>query len=96
MRIENPHRAFDDEPVKIMRPDDVAKRFAKAVEEIENEAFLDLDFLFRALEPTNPPALSLIGKEPAEKRGDKQPKREEDAWSRSRVTSLGSLAGGRA
>ena len=68
MRIENADRAFDDQAMQIVRPDDVAKGFAEAVEEIEDEVFLDLDFLLRALELANPPALPLIGEKPADER----------------------------
>ena len=94
VRIEDAHRAFDDQAMQIMRPDDVAKSFAEAVEEIENETFLDLDFLVRAFEPADAPALPLIGQEPADERRRRAAQKEESAWERSRVTSLGFRVGG--
>ena len=35
---------------KSLRPNCFAKRFAQAVQKIEDERFLDLDFFFRTLE----------------------------------------------
>ena len=60
--------------MQIMGPNNVPKSFSEAVKEIKNEAFLDLDFLLRAFQQTNAPTLPLIGKKPAQKRGDKEPK----------------------
>ena len=58
MRIENAGRAFDDQAVQIVRPDRFAKGFAEAVQEIEDERFLDLDFLLRALELADAPVVA--------------------------------------
>ncbi len=73
VRVENAGRTLDDQPVKIVRPDDIAKSFTEAVEEIEDEVFLDLNFFLRAFELPDAPALALIGDEPADERGDEQP-----------------------
>ena len=62
--------------MQIVRPNDIAKGFAETVKEIENEIFFDLNFFIRALEHPDAPALPLIGNEPAEKRGNKQPEEE--------------------
>ena len=50
LRIEDARRAFNNKPMQIARPNRFAKRFAQAVQKIEDERFLDLDFLFRTLE----------------------------------------------
>ncbi len=73
MCIENADRTLDDQPMEIVRPDDVAKGFAEAMEKIEDEIFLDLDFLLRALELQDAPARALISDGPADQRGDEQP-----------------------
>ena len=94
VRIENADRTFDDQAMQIMRPDDIAKGFAEAVEEIENEIFLDLDFLVRALEAADAPALPLISEQPADERGDEQPEEKKTHGSEAEITSLGFRAGG--
>jgi hypothetical protein len=60
MCIENPDGAFDDQAVQIMRANDVTKRFAQTMKEIENQTLLDLNGFIRTLETANAPALPLI------------------------------------
>src|SRR5207237_6909449 len=74
--VENASGTFDNQPVQIVRPDNISKGFAQTVEKIEDEIFFDLDLLFRALELANPPALPLISDQPPDERDDKQPKEE--------------------
>src|SRR4030095_5508632 len=71
--------------MQIMRPDDIAKGFAEAVEEIENEIFLDLDFLVRAFEAADTPALSQISQQPADERSDEQPEKKKAHGSEARL-----------
>ena len=85
VRIENAGRAFDDQAMQIMRPDDIAKGFAEAVEEIEDEIFLDLDFLVRAFELADAPALPLISQQPADERSDEQPEKKNAHGSEARL-----------
>ena len=85
VRIEDADRAFDDQAMQIMRPDDIAKGFAEAVEEIEDEIFLDLDFLVRAFEAADTPALPLIGQQPADERSDEQPEKKKAHGSEARL-----------
>ena len=94
VRIEDADRAFDDQAMQIMRPDDIAKGFAEAVEEIENEIFLDLDFLVRAFEAADAPRAA-ADKSTASRRAKRRAARkEESAWERSEITSLGFRVGG--
>ena len=85
MRIENADRAFDDQAMQIMRPDGVAKGFAETVEEIEDQSFLDLDFLVRAFEAADAPALPLISQQPADERSDEQPEKKKAHGSEARL-----------
>ena len=94
VRIEDADRAFDDQAMQIMRPNDIAKGFAEAVEEIEDEIFLDLDFFVRAFEAADAPALPLISQQPADERSDEQPEKKKAHGSRSEITSLGFRVGG--
>ena len=50
VRVENARRAFDDQAMQIIGPDRFPKRFAEAVQKIEDERFLDLDLFFRTLQ----------------------------------------------
>src|SRR5690348_3506996 len=50
VRIEDADRAFDDQPMQVMGPNDIAKGFAEPVEKIENEIFLDLNGFVGTLE----------------------------------------------
>ena len=62
--------------MQIVWPDDVAKRLSQPMQEIEDQILFDLNRLIRTLQPANPPALTLIGDQPAEQRDDKQPEKE--------------------
>src|SRR2546423_5932270 len=64
--------------MQIRRPDRFSKRFAQAVEKIENQRLLDLDFFLRALELADALPLLPPGEGPARKRCDKQA--EENSW----------------
>ena len=68
LRVENPGCAFHNETVQVRRADGFAKRFAKSVEEIEDERFFDLDFFVRALELADADALPPPGEKPAGER----------------------------
>ena len=50
---------------KSLRPDCFAKGFAQAVKKIEDERFLDLNFLFRTLELPNAAPLPRRSEKPA-------------------------------
>jgi hypothetical protein len=43
--------------MKFLRPNGLSKCFAETVQKIENERFLDLDFLVRTLQCANPARL---------------------------------------
>jgi hypothetical protein len=58
--------------VEIRGADRFGKRFTKAVEKIEDERFLDLDFFLGALQLADAQALLPPGKTPARKRRDEQ------------------------
>src|SRR5205823_11765039 len=66
--VENPGCAFHNETVQVRRADGFAKRFAKSVEEIEDECFFDLDFFVRALELVDADTLPPPGEKPAGER----------------------------
>jgi hypothetical protein len=71
--VENADATLDNQTVEIVRANDIVEGLAESVQEIEDEIFFDLNFFVRALEHPDAPALPLIGNEPAEKRGNKQP-----------------------
>ena len=73
VRIENAGRAFDDQTMQIIGPDRFAESFPEAVQEIEDERFLDLNFFFRAFERPDPAGLPLYGIDPARDRREQQP-----------------------
>jgi hypothetical protein len=50
--------------MQVMGPDGLAERFTEPVQEIEDEGFLDLDFLFGAFQDSNPPGLAQRGEDP--------------------------------
>jgi hypothetical protein len=68
-----------------VRPNDITKRFAKAMEEIENQILFDLDFFVGTLEPANAPALPLISQKPADERSDEQPEKKKTHGSEARL-----------
>ena len=72
--IENARSALDDEPMQFLRSNRFPEGFAQTVQEIEDERFLDLDFLMRALQPANPPRLEVGSDNPPGHRRDKQSK----------------------
>src|SRR5207248_4927622 len=78
LSIENTRCSFDNQAVQIGRPDRFAESFTKAVQEIEDQRLLDLDFFLRALQPANAASLSQQGVHPQPKAADQQPN--EDSW----------------
>ena len=64
--------------MQIRRPDRFTKRFAKAVEKIEDQRLLNLDLFLRTFEPSNAAPLPQEYVNPQPKAGDQQPK--ENRW----------------
>ena len=72
MRVQNARRAFYDQAMQVMGPDRFAERFTEPVQEIEDECFLDLNFLFRAFQDSNPLGLPQRGEDPPGDRREQQ------------------------
>ena len=72
--VQNTRGALDDEPMQFLGSNRFPKRFAQTVQEIEDERFLDLNFLMRALQPANSPRLEISSDNPPGERRDKQSK----------------------
>src|SRR5258708_30161886 len=72
MRVQNPRSALDNEPVQFLRSNGFPEGFAEAMQEIENERFLDLDLLVRTLQRANPPCLEVRSNYPSANRREKQ------------------------
>ena len=85
--IENAGRAFDDEAMQIVRPDRLAKRFAEAVQEIEDERFLDLDFLVRTLERADAPRCDTRGENQPARQATSSPRRRNGHMRDGQLTS---------
>jgi hypothetical protein len=60
--------------MQFLRSDRFSESLAQSVQEIEDERFLDLDFLMRALQLANSPRLQPGGSDPSGHRRDKQSK----------------------
>jgi hypothetical protein len=75
MGVENPDRTFDDQPMQIVRSNDIAEGFAQTMKKIEDQIFLDLDCFIRALEGADLPTLTLIGEQPATSAATSSPKK---------------------
>ena len=73
LRIEDARGAFNNKPMQIARPNRFAKRFAQAMQKIEDERFLDHDFLFRTLELADATSLPERSDNHSRQSGDKQP-----------------------
>lgn len=83
--IENADRTFDDQPMQIVWPNDIAKGFPEPMEKIENQIFLDLNGFVRTLEGADAPTRALVGEQPAEKRSDKQPEEKKTHGAEARL-----------
>ena len=82
LRIHNARGAVDDKPMQFLRSNRFPESLAQTVQEIEDERFLDLDFLMRALEPANSAHLEIGSSNPSDHRRDKESQKEESATSR--------------
>ena len=72
MSIQDARGSLDNEPVKVVRPDRFAKRFAKSMQEIEDERFLDQDLFLGTFELANPATQKMRGDDPPAERRDEQ------------------------
>jgi hypothetical protein len=86
MGIENTARSFDNQTMEIARPNRFAERFSQAVQEIEDQRFLDLDLLLGALQRANASELGAGREEPAGQRREQE--HEENGWPHGRRASL--------
>jgi len=86
MGIENPARSFDNQTMEIVRPNRFAECFSQAVQEIEDEGFLDLDLLLGTLQRANAEELGAGREEPAGQRRELE--HEENGWPHGRRASL--------
>jgi hypothetical protein len=65
MGIEDPDCAFHNEPVEFLGTNRLPESFPKTMQKIENEGFLDLDFLMRTLQSANSSPLNKGGNNPS-------------------------------
>src|ERR1044072_929884 len=75
MRVQNTRCTFDDQPVQLLRSNSLAKCFTEAVQKIEDECLLDLNFFMRTLQTSNTPYLKPRGKNPSGYRRYKEPEK---------------------
>src|SRR5436190_22652258 len=75
MGIENAGCSFDDESVQFLGSNGFTEGFAEPVQEINNQAFFDLNFLVGAFQPSNSQGLVVCGDNPP---GDRRQKQSEE------------------
>src|SRR5207237_3880733 len=76
--IENARRPFDDQTMQIGRANRFAESFAKTVQKIEDQRFLDLHFFLGTFQAPNAAPLSQQRENPQAKAAEEQP--EENSW----------------
>jgi len=70
MCVENSGCSFNNQAVQIRGADCLGKCLSQAVQEVENQRFLDLNLFFRTLELANPVAQLLPREKPSRETRD--------------------------